>query len=402
MSHAQDPGRRPSGQSADGRTTLPFAPWQSHRQTIREIVTEIVDLPIQRAHKFASQTMRHASHLIVRVRTAEGLEGIGEGTTPGGPWWGGESVETMKIVIDSYLAPALVGEHATRIGGVLEKMDRMVARNSFAKAAVEMACHDLLGKSLGVPVCDLLGGPVRESLPVLWTLAAGDVETDIAEVEEKLDAGLHARFKVKVGATDVDGELRRLARISEAVGERADLVVDPNGSWDELKAMRALPGLREIGVTLLEQPLPAWDLEGMARLRAMQLVPVMADECMHTVHDALAVVERRAAHVFSLKVLKSGGIVRTQKTAAVAEAAGLRCYGGTSLETSIGTAAGLHLFRCIPNLTEGCELFGPLLLADDVVEEPLEFRDFHVWPPKEPGLGVALDEDKIAHYRRSS
>lgn len=402
MSHAHDSGLRMAGQATDGRSTVSLPTEGAARQTIREIATEIVDLPIQRAHKFASQTMRHASHLIVRVRTEEGLEGIGEGTTPGGPWWGGESVETMKVIIDSYLAPALIGEDATRLGRVLEKTDRVAARNAFAKAAVEMACHDLLGKALGVPLCDLLGGPIRESLPVLWTLASGDSKEEIAEVEEKLDAGLHARFKVKVGAADLAGELWRLARISEAVGERADLVVDPNGSWDELKAMRALPRLCEIGVTLLEQPLPAWDLEGMARLRAMQLVPIMADECMHTVQDALAVVEHRAAHVFSLKVLKSGGIVRTQKTAAVAEAAGLRCYGGTSLETSIGTAAGLHLFRSVPNLTEGCELFGPLLLADDVVEEPLEFRDFRIWPPKGPGLGVTLDEDKVDHYRRAS
>jgi muconate cycloisomerase len=258
----------------------------------------------------------------------------------------------------------------------------------------------LLGKSLGVPVCDLLGGSVRESLPVLWTLAAGDAGKDTAEAEEKLDAGVHSRFKVKVGAAGIDTDLGRLARISEALGDRAQLVIDPNGSWDELTAMRALPRLAEIGVSLLEQPVPDWNLDGMARLTGKGLVPIMADECMRSVHDALAVVERRAAHVFSLKVLKSGGISRTQKTAAVAEAAGIRCFGGTSLETSIGTAASLNLFCAVPNLTEGSELFGPLFLSDDVVEQPLEYRDFHVWRPKRPGLGVALDEEKLDHYRR--
>jgi len=380
----------------------PLFPERLAGQTIREIIAEIVDLPIRRPHRFASQTMHRASHLLVRVRTEEGLEGIGEGTTPGGPWWGGESVETMKVVIDSYLAPALIGENATRIGRVLEKMDRVAARNAFAKAAVEMACHDVLGKALGVPLCDLLGGPLRDSLPVLWTLAAGDADKDVAEAEEKLAAGLHSRFKVKVGGGDVDAELERLARISGALGDRAQLTVDPNGSWDELKAMRALPRLAEIGVSLLEQPVPDWDLAGMARLTGAGLVPIMADECMRSVHDALAVVERRAAHVFSLKVLKSGGITRTQKTAAIAEAAGMRCFGGTSLETSVGTAASINLFCAVPNLTEGCELFGPLLLADDVVEEPLEYRDFRVWRPKGPGLGVSLDEEKVEHYRRSA
>lgn len=395
---SQEFGQDPSMSATPGPAPVPLS---TGKLAIREITAEILDLPIRRPHRFASHTMHHASHLIVRVRTEGGLEGIGEGTTPGGPWWGGESVETMKAIIDGYLAPTLVGEDATRIGRALERMDRAAARNAFAKAAVELACFDLLGKSLGVPVCNLLGGPLRESLPVLWTLAAGDAGPDIAEAEEKLDNGLHARFKVKLG-DDIDAELKRLARISEALGDRARLTIDPNGSWDELEATRLLPRLAEVGITLLEQPLPYWNLDGMARLTATNLVPIMADECMRSVHDALAVVERRAAHVFSLKVLKSGGITRTQKTATVAEAAGIRCFGGTSLETSVGTAASMHLFSAVPNLTEGCELFGPLFLADDIVEEPLEYRDFRVWRPRRPGLGVSLDEEKVDHYRRAS
>ena len=395
---SQEFGQDPSMSTTPGRASVPLS---TRELAIREITAEILDLPIQRPHRFATQTMHHASHLVVRVRTEGGLEGIGEGTTPGGPWWGGESVETMKAIIDGYLSPTLVGDDATRIGRALEKMDRVAARNQFAKATVEMACFDLLGKVLGVNVCDLLGGPLRDSLPVLWTLAAGDADLDIAEAEEKLEAGLHARFKVKVGA-DMDAELKRLARISEALGDRARLTIDPNGSWDELEATRLLPRLAEVGIMLLEQPLPYWNLDGMARLTAAQLVPIMADECMRSVHDALAVVERRAAHVFSLKVLKSGGITRTQKTATVAEAAGIRCFGGTSLESSVGTAAGMHLFSAVPNLTEGCELFGPLFLADDIVEEPLEYRDFRVWRPRGPGLGVSLDEEKVEHYKRES
>ena len=386
--------------AAEQHTIGPLLTGKLPGQAIREIITEIVDLPIQRPHQFATQTMQYQSHVVVRVRTQHGLEGIGEGTTPGGPWWGGESVETMKAIIDSYLAPVLIGEDATRIGYVVQKMDRVAARNGFAKAAVEMACYDLLGKSLGVPVCDLLGGPVRDSLSVLWTLAAGDADHDIAEAEHKLDARLHSHFKVKVGADDIDVELRRLARISEAVGDRAQLLIDPNGSWDELKAIYALPRLADAGISLLEQPLPDWNLGGMARLAAMKLVPIMADECVRSVHDALSVVEHRAAHILSLKVLKSGGITGTQKTAAIAEAAGLRCFGGTSLETSVGTAASINFFSTVPNLTEGCELFGPLLLADDIVEEPLEYRDMHIGRPKGPGLGVTLDEEKVNHYRR--
>jgi muconate cycloisomerase len=371
--------------------------------TIREVKTEILDLPIRRPHRFAFQTMNHQSHVLVRLRTEEGLEGIGEGVTAGGPWWGGESVETIKVVIDRYLASLLIGEDATRTEYLLQKMDRVAAGNQFAKAAIEMACYDLLGKSLGVPLHDLLGGLYSESLPVAWALwAGGETKANIAEAQEKLDANLHSRFKVKVRAIEADADVERVARLSKALGGESRLIVDPNQSWDVVTTVRLLPRLAEAGVSLLEQPLPRWDVDGMARLVEMELVPIMADEGMYSVQDALAFAKRRAAHVFSLKIHKSGGITRTNKTAAVAEAAGIRCYGGTTLETSVGTAASLHLYCTMPNLSEGCELFGPLLLADDIVEEPVEYRDFQVWVPRGPGLGVSLDEDKVNHYRRAA
>ena len=371
--------------------------------TIGEVKTEILDLPIRRPHRFAFQTMNHQSHVLVRIRTEDGLEGIGEGVTAGGPWWGGESVETIKAVIDTYLAPVLMGEDATRSEYLLQKMDRVAAGNQFAKAAIEMACYDLLGKSLGVPLHDLLGGLYSESLPVAWALGAGgETKANLAEAQEKLDANLHSRFKVKVRAVEADADVERVAELSKALGEEARLIIDPNQSWDGVTAMRLLPRLAEAGVSLLEQPLPRWDLDGMARLVEMELVPIMADEGMYSVQDALAFAKRRAAHVFSLKTHKSGGITRTNKTAAVAEAAGIRCYGGTTLETSVGTAASLHLYCTMPNLSEGCELFGPLLLADDIVEESVQYRDSRVWVPRGPGLGVSLDEEKVSHYRRTA
>lgn len=371
--------------------------------TIREVKTEILDLPIRRPHRFAFQTMDHQSHVLVRIRTEEGLEGIGEGVTAGGPWWGGESVETIKVVIDAYLAPVLVGEEATRTEYLLQKMDRVAAGNQFAKAAIEMACYDLLGKSLGAPLHDLLGGLYSESLPVAWALGAGgETKANVAEAREKLDANLHSRFKVKVRAAEADADVERVAQLSKALGGEARLIIDPNQSWDVITSMRLLPRLAEAGVSLLEQPLPRWDVDGMARLVETELVPIMADEGMYSVQDALAFAKRRAAHVFSLKTHKSGGITRTNKTAVVAEAAGIRLYGGTTLETSVGTAASLHLYCTMPHLSEGCELFGPRLLADDIVERPVEYRDFRVWVPRGPGLGVSLDEEKVSHYRRTA
>jgi muconate cycloisomerase len=369
---------------------------------ISGVRTEILDLPITRPHRFAHQTMHHQSHLLVRITTEDGLEGIGEGVTAGGPWWGGESVETMKATIDNYLAAALVGKDAGSIELLLQEMDRVAAANPFAKAAVEMACYDLLGRYAGLPLYRLLGGLYRESIPVLWAVGAGGADENISEMENKLGAGLHSRFKVKVGAADPEADAQRIKRISAALGEDARLVIDPNSSWDLPTAMRMIPELAEAGVSLLEQPLPRWDIGGMAKLADMQLVPLMGDEGVCSPHDALAFAERRAAHVFSLKVHKTGGLSRSKKVAAIAEAAGIRCFGGTNLETSVGTAAALHLYCALANLSEDCELFGPLLLADDIVEEPIGYRDFRAWLPHGPGLGVSLDEEKVEHYRRRS
>lgn len=368
--------------------------------SIREVTTEILDVPIRRPHKFSVQEINHQSYVLVRVRTVDDLEGIGEGVTPGGPWWGGESVESMKVMIDTYLASLLVGGDATCTEYLLAKMNRAVSGNNFAKASLEMALYDLQGKALGVPVYTLLGGLYKEALPSTWALATGAAETDIAEAEEKLETNLHSRFKIKVGAEEPAADAAHVIEVCEALKGRAGITIDPNGAWDELIAMRWLPIMEEAGVELFEQPLPRWNLDGMSRLAMRLDAPVMADESVCSIQEALAVVRQGAADVFALKIPKSGGITNVKKVAAVAEAAGVPCFGGSTLETSIGTAASLNVYCTVPNLTEGCELFGPLWLADDIVEEPIEFRDRHAWVPHGPGLGVTLDEEKVDHYRR--
>lgn len=368
--------------------------------TIRAVETTLLDLPIRRPHHFATVTIDRQSVLLVRLRTAEGIDGLGEAVTPGGPWWGGESVEGIKATIDGYLAPLLVGEDACRITALLGAMDRVVAGNPFAKAAVEMALFDAKGKALGVPVYELLGGLVHASIPVTWALAAGDQQRDIAEAEEKLVHGEHAAFKLKMGELEPAADVRRVGAIARALAPRASVRVDLNSAWSEATAMRWLPALEEAGVELVEQPIPRWNLDGMARLAAAHRVAIMADESLGSVQDAWEIARRAAADVFALKLHKSGGIQNVTKIAAIAEATGIPCYGGASLETSIGTAAAAHVFATLPQLTEGCELFGPLWLADDLVEEPVAYRDGRLCVPQGPGLGVQLDEQQVRRYTR--
>jgi muconate cycloisomerase len=367
---------------------------------IISIRSTIVDVPTVRRHELASLSVTAQSYVIVELRLANGVEGIGEAATLGGPRWSEESVESIKATIDAYLAPALIGTPAERFAAARTRMDAAAKRNNAAKAAIESALFDALGKTLGVPAVQFLGGAVRESIPVLWTLASGDPAQEIEETEKKLGARLHNTFKVKIGAQSPEADIARLRRLAGALAGRASLIVDANQAWDETTAVRCLPILAELGVRLVEQPLPAWNLAGMARLRARSTVPLMADECVFSTHDMLDVARAGAADVVSLKLVKHGGLLATRDVAAVAEAAGIGLYGGCLLESSIGAAAHLQVFAGLRELAWGCEHFGPQILVDDLVEEPLRFADFCIHLPAGPGLGVTLDQDKLRRYAR--
>jgi muconate cycloisomerase len=368
--------------------------------SIVSIQSTIVDVPTVRKHKLSSLSVTAQSYVIVQLRLANGVMGIGEAATLGGPLWAEESVESIKATIDTYLAPALVGAPANRIVAARARMDAAAKRNNAAKGAIESALFDAVGITLGVSAAQLLGGVVRDSVPVLWTLATGDPDQEIEEAERKISSRLHNTFKVKIGAQSPETDLTRMRKLARALEGRARLIVDANQAWDETTALRCLPVLADLGICLVEQPVPAWNIAGMARLRARANVPLMADECVFSAHDMLDVVRAGAADVVSLKIVKHGGLLATRDVAAVAEAAGLGLYGGCLLESSIGAAAHLQVFAGLATLGWGCEHFGPQILTGDLVTEPLRFADFHIHLPAGPGLGVTLDPDRLQRYAR--
>ena len=369
--------------------------------TVADIRSTIVDVPTVRQHKLSQLSVSAQSYVIVEIRLANGATGVGEAATLGGPRWSEESVEGIKAVIDAHLAPAVLGFDASRFEAAAARMDAAAKRNNAAKAAIESALFDAVGRTLGVPAVQLLGGVVRERMPVFWTLASGDPAQEIEEAEAKLAARLHDRFKIKIGAQPLADDLARLRRIATALEGRATLIVDANQAWDETTAVRAMPALAELGIALVEQPLPAWNVAGLARVRARSAVPVMADECVFTPHDMLAVAQAAAADTLSLKLVKHGGLLGLHKVAAVAEAAGVSLYGGCLLESSLGAAAHLHAFAGLRSLAWGCEHFGPHILTEDLAVEPLRIADFHIHLPTGPGLGVTLDPDKLRRLARA-
>jgi muconate/chloromuconate cycloisomerase len=367
---------------------------------IHSIETVLVDIPTTRVHRLSFGAITVQNYVIVRVRSDDGLEGLGEASTIGGPAWAEESTETIKTIIDTYLSPHLVGRDPRDLHAAAALMDKLVRGNRFAKAAVEMALLDLSARQLGVPAHRLLGGAVHDRLELAWTLASGSTDSDIAEGEQKLAARLHHVFKLKIGYGEPAADVAHASRIARHFAGRARVQVDVNQAWDELTATRCIAQLQDAGIALIEQPVARQRTDAMARLAARFDVPMMADESLGTPADALALVQEGAADVFALKLTKAGGPLATMKTAAIAEAAGIPCYGGCMLETSIGTAAYLHTFVAIAGVTQGCELFGPLLLKDDLVTRPLLYGDGAIRLHDGPGFGVELDTDKLAFYRR--
>ncbi len=367
---------------------------------IESIETIIVDLPTIRPHKLAMHTMQNQTLVIIRVRCADGIEGIGEATTIGGLSYGNESPDSIKINIDRHFAPLLVGQDASNINAAMLRLERSIRGNTFAKSGIESALLDALGKRLNLPVSELLGGRVRDALPVAWTLASGNTEQDIAEAEKMLDLRRHRIFKLKIGAGEVSHDLAHVIAIKKALGDRASVRVDVNQAWDEAVALRACKVLGDNGIDLIEQPISRNNRGGMARLNRSSPAPIMADESIECVEDAFNLAREGAASVFALKIAKNGGPRAVLRTAAIAEAAGIGLYGGTMLEGGIGTLAAAHAFLTLNKLAWDTELFGPLLLTEDILTEPPLYRDFQLHVSTLPGLGLAIDEERLAFFRR--
>ena len=370
---------------------------------IERIQARILDIPTIRPHKFSFGSISRQSPVIVQLWLSDGACGFGEAATIGGPSWNEESPESILHAINHYLAPAVCGKPAGQFEQLIQQMDVVCKGNRFAKSAVEMAAIDAFARSLQVPAYQLLGGKVHESLPLAWTLASGDSAKDIEEAERMLELRRHRIFKLKIGARAPADDVAHVARISRALNGRASMTVDINQAWDGNAARRYVPDLIDAGVTLFEQPVAQWNEEALAQLTATlpHTALVMADETVCSPQDAMRLARNQACHVFSLKIAKHGGLLRTRAVAAIADAADIGWYGGTMLETSIGSAASAHVFATLTGSHHNCELFGPQLLVDDIVEKRMELKDFELVLPDGPGFGVEVVPERLERFDRA-
>ena len=333
--------------------------------------------------------------VVIRIDTDAGIHGWGEAA----PWpvFTG-TAEASAAALHVHLRPLLVGSDPFTIERLLARADRGVVGAPEAKAAMEMALFDIMGKALGTPVYNLLGGALRTEIPLSFSIANPDIDADI-ETAKALHAEGHRIFKVKTGFAGHAEDIRRLEKLRTELPGDVDIRVDYNQGMD---AFDAIPKLRDVEAfrpTFIEQPVPADQIEALARITRALDTPVMADETVFTPRQALTVAIGQIADLISVKVMKSGGMLRGREIAAIAAAAGIACYGGSMFETGIAHLAGTHMIAATPNFPLGCEFYqARYYLKEDLLSEPFPIRDGQVVVPDGPGLGIAVDEDRLRKY----
>jgi L-alanine-DL-glutamate epimerase-like enolase superfamily enzyme len=376
-------------------------------------ITRVECIPV--SLKFAkpmlmSGGLEAAAHaVLIKVHTDEGITGCSEsGCTS--LWYMGESQDSIMYNISQVFAPQiLIGEDPFNIETIVAKMDRAVKVNNQSKATVDYALHDIMGKALGVPVYKLLGGLANEKIPLAYVMSSG-TPAEVAEEGRNLAKAGFRGLKLKVGARPVEKDVENVEALRRAVGGDVKVMVDANGGWNYVQALRFLRLAARHDIFICEQPVPWWDMDGLARLRRKVDVPIFADEGAAELNDLIKLAQREAVDGFFLKVPKAGGILKSQKWVAVAQSMGMVVMCGCMVNSGLGAAAEAHFLAATEWMSRiEQEAIGPLNLYNiaDTVTKPLKddlavnvprYEGGYLYPPDGPGLGVELNEAAVKKF----
>jgi len=372
------------------------------------IITSIECIPVQykykTVHHMGTGMIPASEPVVVKIHTDEGITGIGEaGHTSLG--YIGEGQNSLMSIINEWFAPRLLlGADPMNIEMLTTQMDRMTKHNNQAITAIDFALHDLKGKKLGVPVYQLLGGLCNEKIPLGTVITYGPPDV-MAEKAVKIKKAGFKSIKLKVAANDTDKDIESIKAVREAVGYDIRLGMDANGGWDYYQALTALKKMEKYDLFMFEQPVPYWDIAGMARLRQKVGIPICADESTTELSHLLEIIEQKAADAFFLKVARVGGMNKAQKWVAIAKAANIPVMCGCLTGSGFECAAQAHFIagtEWMGHLEQ--ENTGPLSLHDclDTVSKPItddlakkvpRIENGYLYVPEGPGLGMELNEE---------
>jgi L-alanine-DL-glutamate epimerase-like enolase superfamily enzyme len=352
-------------------------------------------IPYTKPLKFASGEVDRAEHVLVRVHTDEGVVGVAE--APPRPFTYGETQAGIVAVIEQIFTPQIVGLTLLEREVITSRIARTVG-NPTAKAAIDMAVWDALGRTLGLPVGAMLGG-FTDRMRVSHMLGFDDPAKMVAEAERMRDTYGISTFKIKVGRRPVSLDTAVVRALRERFGDAVELYVDGNRGWTASESLRAMKEMADLDLLFAEELCPADDVLGRRWLVERLDVPFIADESVTTPADVTREVLGKSATAISIKTARTG-FTGSQRMHHLAEGLGLEIVMGNQIDGQVGTACTVA-FGAAYQLTSrrAGELSNFLDMSDDLLTEPLQVRDGVLHTPPGPGLGIDIDPDRLARYR---
>lgn len=272
--------------------------------------------------------------VLVKIETDENVFGWGEAAPSKNI-----TKETQESVIKSLneIKPLIMGENPFEVEKIVDKINFVYG--SSAKASVDIALWDILGKRIGLPLKNVFGNSQNE-IRTSITVSIGNVEDTVKEAAKIVDNG-GRNIKLKIGLR-ADEDIEKIKNIREAIGYEPRIRVDANQGYSVETAISTLRRMEKYELEFVEQPVNAKDIEGMRQVRNNVSIPVMADESVHSPKDAVNIIKNDAADMINIKIMKSG-LSNALKIADICSAAGITCMVGCMIETKIGITAGTHL-----------------------------------------------------------
>lgn len=365
---------------------------------IRRVDAIPLGLPLSKPVAMAGATVRQALNILVRIESADGTIGWGEAASA--PTMTGDTLGSLLAAVRDHLGPLLIGQDAWTRPALCRNLKRALFGNTGAHSAIEVALLDLAGRSSGLPIVDLIGGPTRGAVAPMWLLGNPTPEQDIAEAHARRAQGF-GFFKLKIGTKAVDSEIASTLALRKGLGAATPLCADANCGLTLADACRYVEGVREAGLLFIEQPLAHADLNALARLTRISAIPIGADEGIHSLADIEA-HERCGAGGVSLKLIKLGGMSAAVEAAQLCQRLGLSVNIAAKIaESSIASAAAIHLACAAPAVDWGVSLTH-FYLAEDIARNPLAIGEGAVALPAGPGLGIEVDEAQVERFKLSS
>jgi muconate cycloisomerase len=355
-----------------------------------------VAMPLTGTFTSAGVSKQATKGVVLRITASDGTIGITsaeQSSTAKPP----NTAADLEVTIRERIAPALIGQDPTNVNRLIGLLDGMASTQPGARAAVEMACVELASRAMGVPLYTWLGGAAQESVQFNGWIGELPPEEAAAEARRWLKAGFHSS-KIKVGS-GVEADANRIGAVREAVGAAMQLRIDANCQYDADTSLRLCRMVKQYDLQLFEQPVPQNDLAGMARVRREGGIPIMADESVSDHASLLAVIKAGAADFVKFGVKQAGGILRSARMLATAEAAGIPIVIGHGFGLDPSTLVEIMVAASSRNVLPGLECVGPLKVADTIATTRLDISSGSLPLPPGPGLGISLDDRKLEQYR---